>query len=64
INQASANGQTQLNFVVIEKYNPAIGEIIEVFFGSFPSFLSLILEKGAMHFTQLINRQRIELIRF
>ena len=30
----------------MKKYNPAIGEIIEVFFGSFPSFLSLILQKS------------------
>jgi len=30
----------------MKKYNPALGEIIDIFFGSFPSFLSLILEKS------------------
>ncbi|MDH4220684.1 MAG: hypothetical protein OEW23_18145, partial [Candidatus Aminicenantes bacterium] len=45
----------------MKKYNPAIGEIIDVFFGSFPSFLSLILQKSRQEENVAI---RIYLIEF
>ena len=47
----SSTGKFEIVFNFLEarqmkKYNPAIGEIIDVFFGSFPSFLNLILQKS------------------
>jgi hypothetical protein len=46
----------------MKKYNPAIGEIIEVFFGSFPSFLNLILQKGRKEENVAIRVYVVELL--
>ena len=46
----------------MKKYNPAIGEIIDVFFGSFPSFLSQILQKSRKEENVAIRIYLIELL--
>ena len=46
----------------MKKYNPAIGEIIEIFFGSFPSFLSLILQKSRKEENVAVRIYLVELL--
>ena len=46
----------------MKKYNPAIGEIIEVFFASFPAFLNLILQKSRKEENVAIRVYLVELM--